>query len=873
MVVMNNIKKFRLIKNSKYPTSDWKKQNQKKAFTKSLIDINKFNIGIPCGKINNILVIDLDFYSKSKNGDTYDFNPNESPFINTFGENYIDIFNTYTVHTPSGGIHLYFLYDEDIKTSTNSQHQIDIRSDNSYVVGSTSKINQKEYKVVNSSIIRELPNNLKIWLMSNLYTIEKQRQINETNKKVNNKKPKYQYNISDIELDNIISNLDNKYWNNENDFLKWTTFMKHLNKFDKWDEVNKTKPKYNYDNNINSYWNTCKLIDNVCDDILNEVDENLINYFKFKPITKQKEKPNLLIDREKLGYDIFDKYINKDILVKSDTGTGKTTSFISYVKNNNKNFISIVSRVSLGLAQYHTMIEEGLEVKFYQYHEEFEPNDNIIITIDSIRRLYKLDLKNHIIFLDEFNSLTQYLHTSETLNNTRYPIYKKFNNILKYSKQIICVDADINDISIQFYKNLNRNSNIYIKNSYKHNKGVEATEIKNIDELIKRLKKEPKFLLCCDSKASVEMIKNALDDPDIITITSDNDEYINLDNHSKIIYSPKIIYGLDSKMKRPVYCYYKECTISPTNFLQQIARCRNPTHLYYCCIKKKFISNTQNITTINNDLENSNLLGIRYFEEDSDKSIMYKNYKSLLGRYLYMNSCFNTNKFAHLINLIDERGFIRTSYNKYKKNIKKDKKLRDELKIYKEMNFDVNDKIVKKINDKYLNIPDDEIHIYKDYFINQQKLTNHFNLSRYINNTIEGLEHQINFRSKDFICNKIKQNKSKLIYLKKLKKLVCESDNIEDINITKCISDSDKQKLFEEYKIIFNSKSNSGFKNNQSIQKEIINIYRKLFGYGIVNSKQITKNKKKEMMYNINKDIIEETQILYNYRKNKNLFI
>ena len=869
MVDMNNtLKHFRLIKNSKYPTSDWRKQNQKKAFTTSPIDTNKYNIGVPCGKVNNILVVDLDFYCK----DLSEFNKDESLFIKTFGENFVNAFNTYTVKTINNGFHLYFLYDEAIKTTTNKQHKIDIRSDNSYVVAPTSKINEKVYKVVNNNIIRELPNNLKIWLMSNLYTIEKQQEYTNNKIKVNNKKPIYNYNISNIELDNIINNLDDKYWTNENDFLKWTTFMKHLGKFDKWDEVNKTKPNYNYENNINSYWNTCKIIDSVVDDILNEVDDNLINYFKFKPIKKDKIKPNKLINQQYLGLDFFNNY-NKDILVKSDTGTGKTSSFKSYVKNNNKNFISIVSRVSLGLAQYHTMASDGIEVKFYQYHENFEQDDNIIITIDSIRKLYHLDLKNYIIFLDEYNSLCQYLHCSETLNNTRYPIYKKFNNILKYSKQIICVDADINDISIEFYKNLNRKNNIFIKNEYKHNKGVEATEIKDIDELIKKLSKEPKFLLCCDSKASVEMIKNALEDPDIITITSDTDEYIDLDKHSKIIYSPKIVYGLDSQMKRPVYCYYKECTISPTNFLQQICRCRNPTHLYYCCIKKKFISNTQNITNINNDLNKSNLLGIRYFEDEDNKSILYNNYKSLLSKYLYMNNCFNTNKFAHLINLIDERGFIRTSYNKYKKNIKKDKELRIELKAFKEINFDIDSDIVKKINDKYLNIPYDKIHMYKEYFINQSKLTNHFNLSRYINNTIEGLEYQINFRSKDFICNKIKQSKSKLIYLKKLKKLVCNSDDIKDINITKCISDSDKEKLFEEYKIIFNSKSKSGFKTNQSIQKEIMNIYRVLFGSDLIKSKQIKTKGVKHMNYIINDSYIEETNILYSYRKNKNLFI
>tara|TARA_R110000772_G_scaffold116270_1_gene221351 strand:- start:43 stop:2673 length:2631 start_codon:yes stop_codon:yes gene_type:complete len=876
MVDMIQLKQFRLMKNSKAPTSDWRRCNQKKAFTTNTtnkIDLEKFNIGYPCGEINDIFVLDLDFYSKNKNGDIYDFDKDNSLFLKTFSENYIDIFNTFTVSTPNNGYHLYFKFDNDISTTTNSEHQIDIRSNNSYIVAPESTINNNKYKIINNESIKPIPLNLKEWLLKELYTIEKRNQINNI-KKVKNNKPIFKYNISDAELDEIISKMDNKYWTNQNDFLKWTSFMKHLNQQNKWDEINKTKPKYNYENNINNYWNTCKVIDTICDDILNEVDNNLLSYFKYKPVPKNKIKPNKIINSKKLGYEFLNNY-KSDIIIKSDTGTGKTTSFLNYIKNTNKNFISIVSRISLGEAQYDKFTSEGLNCKFYlnHKHEKFEQHDNIIITIDSVRSLYGLDLSKYIIFLDEYNSLIEYLHTSTTLNNTRYPIYRKFIKILNGCTQIICVDADISDISIEFYNNLNRKKHIFIQNEYKHNNNIKATEIKGIDELINKLIKEPKFLLCTDSKASVDMIKLKLNDPDVITITSDNTEYINLDNHSKIIYSPKIVYGLDSNMKRPVYCYYKECTIPPSSFLQQICRCRDITQLYYCCIKKQFISNIQNSNHIKYELENSNTLGIRIFEEDSDNNIMYKNYKYILSKYLYMNNCYNTNKFAHLINLLDQRGFNRTSYIKYTKEIKNDKKLRKELKLHKEINFDVDSELVKKINDKYLNIPYDEIHIYKEYFINQSKLTNHFNLCRYINNTIECIKFDLTNRSKDFICNKIKQNKSKLIYLKKLKKLVCDSDNIEDINITKTISDSDKEKLFEEYKIIFNSASKSEFKTNQLIQKEIMNIYRVLFGYNLIKSKQIKTNGVKHMEYTINSSYIEETNILYSYRKDKNLFI
>ena len=56
--------KFKIPINSKVPIVQWKNEEN---YTK-IIDTKKYNYGIPCGKINNLIVIDLDL-EKEKDGE------------------------------------------------------------------------------------------------------------------------------------------------------------------------------------------------------------------------------------------------------------------------------------------------------------------------------------------------------------------------------------------------------------------------------------------------------------------------------------------------------------------------------------------------------------------------------------------------------------------------------------------------------------------------------------------------------------------------------------------------------------------------------------------------------------------------------------
>ncbi len=837
--------KFKLIKNSKNPSSEWKKENREKSL--KIYDNNTskgLNLGIVTGKTNNILVVDLDCHKWNKDHKFYKY-LNLEELINL----------TYTVKTPNGGYHLYFNYDEEIKQTQNSEYNIDIRSDGGYIVSAGSCINGKYYEVINNSIIADIPQNLKNFIIKYIISIKTAKNKTNNNNMINESKSILNNILTNDKIKDIIYKLDNKYWVGYKNFLLFTSFMKTLNKYDLWDEINKTKNNYNYDNN-NKIWNSAKISDGF---IYNILDDETINYNFYKPKPKDIIKPNKIINKNKLGYNFLnDKY---NYIIKSDTGTGKTTSFKHYIKNNNKYFISIVSRISLAEEQYNIFSSEGINCKLYNIENNFINGDNIIITIDSILKLKNINFTNYTIFLDEYSSLIEYLITSTTLKNKRTTIFNMFIKLLNKSKQIIATDADINDISLNFINTINKKI-LYVKNDYIHNKDIKAFEIFNIDDFINDIKTQDKYLICCDSKRNTELIYSLLNDKEIKIITSETDEYIKFDDYNKIIYSPKIIYGIDSTIKRNVYCFYKEHTINPSSMVQQVARCRNIKKLKFLFLKKTLKYDNRTKEDIKQEIIEQDKYGLTEFELNCSETNNNK-YIDLLTDYEYINSCYNTNKYVHYLKILIDRGFIiQTNKQATIKNISN---LLKDLKQLKEDNFNIDNPTVKKIN-QILRIPEENIEDYKDYFLNPSLLDSHFNYCKFINNDVELLKDNI-INKEEFNSKKTISTNNKILYLKKVIDIL-NTDYLNIFNIDINLTDEQKKTLYNEYNIIFrNRNTKKDFSTNDNIKYYISKIFKNLFNSDIIISTRKTTKTDKKYIYSFNKEFINKNIELYNFRK------
>jgi len=825
-----------------------------------------YNVAIRTGKTNNLTVVDLDIHKEN-----FYFPFDIEELCKT----------TYYQKSASGGIHLFYQYDKDIKQGQNGKIQVDTRNDeNGYILfDGSSFYNTKTkkrgyYKGLNELYPSKIPQDVKQFLLDNGYDnsiqgieIKEKKNIdsNITLKGMEITKDKNLY-IPKSHLKQILDDKPLTYFNDV-EFWKFTTIMKYLDAYDLWDEFNKKRDGYDINNNI-KIWNSvnpnrCNI--NLLIDLFHNKD--ISGYYNLKHLPKfslESEK----INKQKLGYDFIQE--NKNYIIKSDTGTGKTTSVKHFLNKTNDNFISIVSRKSLGQEQYNNFIVNNfLDCYYYEFVEKIKNEDNIIIQLDSILRIHRnIDLSKYILVLDEFESIIHYLFTSSTLKKNRVLIFMRFIEILKECKNFICIDADISNKSIEFIKTfINRNYKLF-ENSYKHNKGVNAYEIQTEDLFIEKLKTEKKFLVCCDSASVAEGLKLKLDDESVICITSTNDEYYDFDEYDKIIYSPKIIYGIDSSMERPVYCFYKEHTINTKQMVQQIARCRNITNLYYHFVKKTYNPNKityeevlqTNTKIVEYGIHNENKLIETNFNMIDVK--LERDYIKLFSKFEYEDICYNTNKFCHFIKLLDERGFILKTYRMMKEKKKQQKIKIDEIDEIDNVDEYTKEFFTKEKNKKILEIIGlnldtdfntirDNIEIISRYNFVQEYL----NIKHYFYDNLDDnqLLDRLNNQN-EFILGKVSNNNQKLRLLLKFKEMAgCkERNNLE----SSVLLNKDQINQFEyEYKMIFEKKyynEKFDFSNLYNQDKVLNKLYKMVFTSTITKSKMIRLNKERRYIYYIN---------------------
>lgn len=913
-----DIIKIKLQTNTKIPENAWlDKKNQNKNYKAN----PKYNVGIVCNEDSGVFGVDLDFYNK-EGKEPYDpiNNKFHKEFIDRFGENYVEYFNTYTQTTPNGGKHLIFKHEEGLSQIQSDKYKIDTRGGdtNGYLTGLNSVVNGKRYEVILNKEIQPLPKELKDFLFNVVAldrdtTIKQPKQSKKLSKAVKHFdiEANYKYNLTDDEIRLICKRLPANYWTNFIDWLKFTSGMKQINRKDLWEEINVTKPKYHktqneyfWDKTKNKY-EDCSYFEYLCKEA-NTMD--FINLSKYKPVPSKESKPDKSIDMPYLTGDFIKKDTYKngldydaydDMVIQSDTGTAKSSSFKEYMIKNGQSFVSIVSRISLAKEQFEDFGERIDGVDYYGYDID-NTNTGLIICIDSIMKISGWssswgssipELENRIIFLDEFNSLVEYCLQSTTMDNKRIEVFNFLvNEVFMKAKKIICSDADISDISMKFieYIRKRRNTFTYIQNTHIHNKGTPSTELTSKEDLVERLSKEETFMCACDSKTEAVDIYQQLMKKDpkaiikLIVARDDkrkgDEEYIDLKSHAKIIFSPKIVYGNDSngylgKHKRPVYAYYKTESISPTAMLQQINRERKISHLYYCfelkvCMKSAYNNSKEVVKDIENQQKEAiDILGRGNYSDELEKMFID------LSVDLYIKTdAYSTNKYVHFKTLLPQRGFIdtikekkRTETQDSEKNLKK--KIR--VKLFNKENFKVSDALNSQANMDVVRIYDTEL-IKK----NRTLFTNAGSIEKYI------LQKSFYLKNKEY-CDRMLKKEDEIEF-KKINskyykvgqmmdlydKLGYNKDLTKKSDYQEKFTDEEKTDIMKKYKGVDKSvELNDQYKRFQFI----IKITKNLFGKEIVSSQKKQIKGKRQQVYSINKRIISNLYEIQEHQKRHRL--
>jgi hypothetical protein len=530
--------KFLLCKNSKIPLKDcsWKK---KENWITNDIYLDKFNYGILCGKVNNLIVVDLDL-EKTKKDDR--FVPSGfdkiKEYIDEFGN-----FDTFTVKTPSGGLHYYFIYESKNKATNILINQIpnasefynsgiDVRTEKKsggvggYVVGFGSEINGNKYTVINDKPIIEMPENFAFWLLqgspnninNNTVEIVDEKNIkNKTRKNITKKvifNPKYKYDCILEYVEKILNELPIEWTENRYNWLKVLTCLKNLNingveelfyKFSAKSSLKKHQTKLSKQINKEEWdKNNCQIDFNYIICIVNKLKKTSYPLIqKYKPISNNvKFENNYIFENKYVEYDysLFDKYDN--IVIQATTGTGKTTNtakkFLKYCNenNNDKQIISIVSLTTTAQQHIDTFSKDDIGIKLNDYrncsYEEL--NGNLVICINSLLKLDYLttkQMKDKIIYIDEFECFSNNLTHNKNLDNNIRLINNLLMKLVKNCHKLIISDALINENVLNFL-NVNKTlrKTIFIKNTFKKYNGVNAIRYHDENDFLNEIKKD-----------------------------------------------------------------------------------------------------------------------------------------------------------------------------------------------------------------------------------------------------------------------------------------------------------------------------------------------------------------------------------------------
>lgn len=460
--------------------------------------------------------------------------------------------------------------------------------------------------------------------------------------------------------------------------------------------------------------------------------------------------------------------------------------------------------------------------------------------------------------------------------------------ILATCKQFIAVDADISVVSQHLIQQVGRKYSFYL-NTFKSYNATKVHFINDEGTFFNMVKDEDTYLLATDSKSTADIynLKASTDTGKtvkLITSETPDTERIDLDAHDRAIYSPKLLYGLDSTRRRKVFAHYKGHTISPTAMIQQITRCRDIEAVFihfsnqesipcmYDTMKEMVGAYRENVEHMHAEID------AMYDDEEDEEQKPYideaeRLYNHLFYMVNYMEDCYNTNKFLHLTDIMSTRGFDVILPERHDISNLKLADVKKALKTMRAEDFDVEHPMVQRLYEM-LKVKADDMQEFMEFFTDATKLEKHFNYCAYFKKTTQDNLHKLEQRQ-DFDLSKCKDRTLKFKLLDDLQLAIgANKDDIEDYTPTNdAIPEATTMDLMKRYRQLFRVRSKAvEMKTCNDVYDVVKKVYRGMFDINdSKKQKRVIVNEERVRLLQFKVKTIEQHQKLLQYRTPKKI--
>eukprot|EP01051_Picozoa_sp_SAG22_P008238 SAG22_NODE_616_length_8539_cov_5.330213_4_plen_223_part_00 len=169
---------------------------------------------------------------------------------------------------------------------------------------------------------------------------------------------------------------------------------------------------------------------------------------------------------------------------------------------------------------------------------------------------------------------------------------------------------------------------------------------------------------------------------------------------------------------------------------------------------------------------------------------------------------------------------------------------------------------------KILKVPGEQAEEFKAYFLDENKLQKHWNVSDFFLKDTAAVLEDYDTNGREFKARKIVSDKAKLKWLVDLKAAVGNPEPL-DITVPKGLAAEQAKQFESAYRTEFQSKSKQlDFTDQYVLQKTVASVHSKLFGGACVQSKRAHK-KGEKTTYRLDPDELAKHEKLFKFRQVK----